>query len=586
MKELKFISPFKKLCITIGNLPTAYIESMSYYEGLTFLVNYLANNVIPAVNNNSEVVKELQDQFVILKNYVDNYFENLDVQEEINNKLDEMADEGTLAAIISEYLNSIALFCYDTVADLKLATNLIDGSYVRTLGYHTKNDGGKALYKVREITNDDVVDEAEIIELYDNNLIAELIESEINVNMYGAYGDGINDDTTAIQKAFNNSRGLNVSFISNCTYLISSQIKLEQHIIIRFNNALIKSTHQDGCIFISGETNKMQYIYDFNFDGNYLSTYGLKVSDCRILKGYNINVKNCITADVYVFANTLTGRGSIFFDQVNIQNEISDVTDYNAVGNAIGIDIENTDSQICNGNFKDCKISIKCKSSTLLSGIHAWNYYDELLKSGNIMVDVYGGLRMVGCYCDGIPTMVKQNTQTQYSNIDIDSCIYHYMIGDQTIDQFTPVPIIKGNDDKVNISNSTFETYFYNGNYAIANTFEGVFIDNTFFSKAYYENFYKGTKSDDDIGTLTYERIKDVVYYSFTGIATNVSGASFTGNLPTWARPKNLTKVVLYGAATNGLSIGTDGSVYSVNATAWASGNGTCPALYEINKTV
>lgn len=103
MKELKFISPFKKLCITIGNLPTAYIESMSYYEGLTFLVNYLANNVIPAVNNNSEVVKELQEQFVILKNYVDNYFENLDVQEEINNKLDQMVEDGTFEELLTLY---------------------------------------------------------------------------------------------------------------------------------------------------------------------------------------------------------------------------------------------------------------------------------------------------------------------------------------------------------------------------------------------------------------------------------------------------------------------------------------------------
>ena len=29
--EIKFISPFKRLCVTIGNLPTAYMESMSYY---------------------------------------------------------------------------------------------------------------------------------------------------------------------------------------------------------------------------------------------------------------------------------------------------------------------------------------------------------------------------------------------------------------------------------------------------------------------------------------------------------------------------------------------------------------------------
>ena len=104
-KEIKLLSPFKKLCITIGNLPTAYIQSMSYYEGLTYLVNYLYNNVIPAVNNNGEAVEELQEKYVELKNYVDNYFENLNVQAEINNKLDEMAESGELEEIIKQYID-------------------------------------------------------------------------------------------------------------------------------------------------------------------------------------------------------------------------------------------------------------------------------------------------------------------------------------------------------------------------------------------------------------------------------------------------------------------------------------------------
>ena len=95
MNNLENLRPFKRLCMTIGNLPTAYIESMSYYECLTYLIKYLTNEVIPTVNNNSEVVKELQD-------YVATYFDNLDVQEEINTKLDEMATDGTLAEIINQ----------------------------------------------------------------------------------------------------------------------------------------------------------------------------------------------------------------------------------------------------------------------------------------------------------------------------------------------------------------------------------------------------------------------------------------------------------------------------------------------------
>lgn len=95
------ISPFKKLVMTIGELPTSFVESMTYYEALAWMVNYLENQVIPTVNNNAEAVEELQVAFVTLKSYVDNYFDNLDVQDEINNKLDEMVEQGTLQRILN-----------------------------------------------------------------------------------------------------------------------------------------------------------------------------------------------------------------------------------------------------------------------------------------------------------------------------------------------------------------------------------------------------------------------------------------------------------------------------------------------------
>ena len=98
---------FKKAIMTIGNLPSSYVESLSYYECLLWLCNYLENTVIPAVNNNGEAVEELQNLFISLKEYVDSYFENLDIQEEINKKLDEMSEDGELTNLISSYIEPI-----------------------------------------------------------------------------------------------------------------------------------------------------------------------------------------------------------------------------------------------------------------------------------------------------------------------------------------------------------------------------------------------------------------------------------------------------------------------------------------------
>lgn len=101
-EEIVDLSPFKRMVMTIGTLPTAFTESMTYYEALAYFTKYLEETVIPAVNQNAEATKELQRLFTELKSYVDNYFDNLDVQTEINNKLDAMVTDGTLARIINQ----------------------------------------------------------------------------------------------------------------------------------------------------------------------------------------------------------------------------------------------------------------------------------------------------------------------------------------------------------------------------------------------------------------------------------------------------------------------------------------------------
>lgn len=161
-------------------IPLAFDESMSYYECLCGLLNYLKNTVMPALNNNADAIIELQEFCLQLKEYVDNYFENLNVQEEINNKLDEMAEQGQLTDIIAQYLGLAGVLAYDTVGDMKLAQNLTNGSICKTLGYNTLNDKGGASYKIRTITNEDIVDEKLIIALYDEDLVAELINTGSN----------------------------------------------------------------------------------------------------------------------------------------------------------------------------------------------------------------------------------------------------------------------------------------------------------------------------------------------------------------------------------------------------------------------
>lgn len=78
-------------------------DALTDYGLVSKIVEYL-NNVITQTNTTTENMQTLQTAFNTLKDYVDNYFDNLNVQEEINNKLEEMAEDGTLGSIIGSYV--------------------------------------------------------------------------------------------------------------------------------------------------------------------------------------------------------------------------------------------------------------------------------------------------------------------------------------------------------------------------------------------------------------------------------------------------------------------------------------------------
>lgn len=190
MENLTLIKPEKvqniinKFCYTIGMIPTSYKVSLTYEEQIIAIGHYLEETVIPALNNNAEAVAELQSLFVQLKDYVENYFDNLDVQNEINNKLDEMAESGQLSEIIAEYIQLRGVLAFNTVLDMKNADNITNGSICYTLGKNNYKDGLGFFYKVRTVTSEDIVDEDNIISLnISNTLIAEKILSYLD-NFY------------------------------------------------------------------------------------------------------------------------------------------------------------------------------------------------------------------------------------------------------------------------------------------------------------------------------------------------------------------------------------------------------------------
>ena len=105
-EDLKILTPFKMQVLT--NFP--YIESdfdaLTNYQLLCKVVEYL-NNTITEMNEVTEQTEGLYNAYVSLQNYVNNYFDNLDLTDEVSAKLDEMATDGTLTNLIKNYVDPI-----------------------------------------------------------------------------------------------------------------------------------------------------------------------------------------------------------------------------------------------------------------------------------------------------------------------------------------------------------------------------------------------------------------------------------------------------------------------------------------------
>ena len=146
--------PFRFWCQKV--LPLVYDDSISYYELLNKVVHYL-NNVIKDVSAMGGNINDLLDAFIKLQNYVNYYFDNLDIQSEVNNIIDRMIKDGTFSALFGTA---------DTV-DMMQNTLYSVGRFVTTEGYYYKGDGGNNTYiTTAESVNDLSIKSKKVDNLY------------------------------------------------------------------------------------------------------------------------------------------------------------------------------------------------------------------------------------------------------------------------------------------------------------------------------------------------------------------------------------------------------------------------------------
>ena len=90
----KNLTPFKWFVLENFPFIEADFDALTEWQIFCKLGKEI-NKIIDSQNAVGSEMEKISQAFIELQNYVDNYFKNLDVQDEINNKLNEMAEDGT-----------------------------------------------------------------------------------------------------------------------------------------------------------------------------------------------------------------------------------------------------------------------------------------------------------------------------------------------------------------------------------------------------------------------------------------------------------------------------------------------------------
>ena len=122
MSRINFLPPWVETTLQ----PAFYDKESGTVLQQTARMYAKVNQLIRSVNDQNETIADYIQQFIDLREYVEDYFDNLDVQEEINQKLDQMVTSGQLQTLVDTYFTGITSMVNDqnqVIADFKTEVN-------------------------------------------------------------------------------------------------------------------------------------------------------------------------------------------------------------------------------------------------------------------------------------------------------------------------------------------------------------------------------------------------------------------------------------------------------------------------------
>lgn len=450
-------------------------------------------------NNLNDNFNELTVDFNNLKDYVVNYFKNLDVQDEIDNKLQQMANDGTLDTIINKYITNTILRIYETVSDMKSDTTLQEGMICKTLGFYSLGDNGASSYKISANLQPN---ESNIISL-NNGLFAEFVteSNTINVKQFGCHEDDTTDDTDKLQNLINYADTNNFEITGNSKKLIISKtIFFSAYSVVKnlYLRAIKNGTYTNNFLISVNSINVRDWdiAYPLSYKGKFEN---LEIDNGSSNTDYNetlnciYNAGNCQYKDILTrrfnvsFSSSLSYLDVVKLKNISVTHKIGSdfAINFGYLGDASEIDTAHTFENDIITNVHFINVGNGHKGCIIKNIIN--NGIMQILGSIVILENIH---------CEGENQIIIQNSDVNFTG----GFFYHNS------------PNIKITNSRVNLSNIEFAYLLEDNSYENSSDID-VEIDGV--SNVTMNNCYKIILAND---------INDKF---ITGIKTNISDNAY-----------------------------------------------------------